>query len=294
MSAWLNLAARAVRAAPARERLKSGVWRRIARGREGRGYVYPVRWRGVAGAYGGVCGYSDQALLSDFDSYEPGSVAVVGRLLRGRRQPVVLDVGAHGGAWLFLLKAMAPDAVVHAFEPFPALAAFLHVLVERNGWSDVAITSSLVGAAPGEGDLHFAAGAADCASTVPDFQAAYTERLRVPRVALDDYAASRGLTDIALVKIDVEGGELEVLEGARRTLARLHPPLLLELLFTSNPEHARRQQEAVALLRREDYAFFQIQPDGRLIEQDVVRPDERYEALNYLVTATPEAAAATR
>ena len=38
------------------------------------------------------------------------------------------------------------------------------------------------------------------------------------------------LTDVTFIKIDVEGSERDVLEGARATIARERPPLLLELL----------------------------------------------------------------
>ena len=283
MSRWLNFTARAVRVAPVPSRVRTGVWRRISRGRKGRAYVYPVRWRGVDGIYGGVCGFSDHALLTDFDAQEPGSVAVVDRLLRATPRPVILDVGAHNGEWLFVLKAISPHAVVHAFEPFPALAAFLRTLVERNRWTGVHVTETLVGAEPGNGELHFADGATDCASTVVDFQATYSACLRVSRLTLDDYVEAHGLDEVSLVKIDVEGGEREVLQGAARTLARLRPPIVLELLFTTNPAHLQRQRETIGQLARLGYTFSQIQPDGRLVRQDEVAPDPTYRALNYLV-----------
>ncbi|HUL73155.1 MAG TPA: FkbM family methyltransferase [Vicinamibacterales bacterium] len=283
MSHWLNVMARAVRRAPVPERLRSAVWRSISRAHPGQPYTYPVAWRGASGIYGGVCGFSDQLLFMDLEAYEPESVEVAGDLLRGRTRPVIFDVGAHNGEWLFLLKALAPAAAIHAFEPFPALAAFLETLVAANRWADVAVQQAIVGAEGGEGALHFAAGGSDCASTVADFQPSYTDVLRVPRVALDDYVERARLASVDLIKIDVEGSELEVVQGAKRTLARLHPPLLLELLFTTNQAHLRRQRDLVSLLHGLGYAFHRIEPDGRLTRQDEVHPDERYRALNYLV-----------
>jgi hypothetical protein len=50
------------------------------------------------------------------------------------------------------------------------------------------------------------------------------EPVRVPTATLDDAVTSRGLTP-TFIKVDVEGGELEVLDGAEETLA--HRPVLL-------------------------------------------------------------------
>ena len=286
-SAWLSALARLLRATPLPAPARARIWRAVTRARTGTPYIYPVRWRDVAGVHGGVCGVSDHALLTDLATYESECVPIVERVLRNGRRPVVVDVGAHSGAWLFIVKAMRPDAVVHAFEPFPALADFLKMLAGRNRWADVRVEQAIVGAASGEGELHFAPGATDCASTVADFQPSFSQTVRVPRVTLDAYVDAHGLASIALIKIDVEGGELDVLQGARRTLAREHPPILMEVLFTTNPVHARRQHEAIALLHQLGYAFFRIETNGRLERQDIVRPDPAYKALNYLVTTTP-------
>jgi FkbM family methyltransferase len=282
---WLSTLARLLRAAPLPVPARARIWRALTRGRAGTPYIYPTTWRHVAGVHGGVCGVSDYTLFTDLATYEAESVRAIEEVLGDRRRPVVIDVGAHSGAWVFIVKAMHPDATVHAFEPFPALAAFITLLAGRNGWTDVHVEQAIVGAASGEGELHFAPGATDCASTVADFQSGFSQALRVPRVTLDEYVDAHRLEPIALIKIDVEGGELEVLQGAHRTLERLRPPLLMEVLFTTNPAHARRQQEAVALLQQFGYAFFHIQVDGRLVRQEVVRPDPAYKALNYLVTA---------
>ena len=47
---------------------------------------------------------------------------------------------------------------------------------------------------------------------------------------LDHFGENRGLTDVRFIKADVEGSEREVLDGARRIIARDRPVILLELL----------------------------------------------------------------
>jgi FkbM family methyltransferase len=283
---WLGRTVRALRALPLPARVRDAVWRAVVRRAPGRAYLLPVRWRETTGVYGGVCGVSGTDPFADLTTYESECVPVAETLIRDRARPIVLDIGAHQGAWLFLFKAIRPDAVIRAFEPFPALSRFLVLLRDANQWTDVRVESVLVGADEGEGELHFAPGATDCASTVADFQPTFSASVRLPRITIDGYVEREALAPIALIKIDVEGGELDVLRGARRTLERQRPPLLLELLFTTNPAHLGRQRAAIALLHELGYTFFHIQLDGRLVREDEVRPDPAYRALNYLVTTT--------
>jgi len=51
--------------------------------------------------------------------------------------------------------------------------------------------------------------------------------LRIPTLTLDDFAARRALERVDFVKMDVEGAELEVIEGARETLRRFAPKLAI-------------------------------------------------------------------
>jgi hypothetical protein len=58
-----------------------------------------------------------------------------------------------------------------------------------------------------------------------------------PGITFDDYAAKAGISRVDVVKIDVDGGEMDVLEGMRGTLERFHPHISVEL---HSPElHAR-------------------------------------------------------
>jgi len=51
----------------------------------------------------------------------------------------------------------------------------------------------------------------------------------VPAVTLDDLVAEAGPRSVSLVKIDVQGAEMLVLEGAKRMLGKMRPPLFVEV-----------------------------------------------------------------
>jgi hypothetical protein len=67
-----------------------------------------------------------------------------------------------------------------------------------------------------------------------DAQSGRTQRFQVEVRTLDSY----GLRDVRAVKVDVEGSEMEVLEGGRETIARDAPILIVELLTGAHADPA--------------------------------------------------------
>jgi len=234
--------------------------------------------------YGGVCGFSNNALFSDLEKYEAEVIPVLTAILSKTAKPVIIDVGANNGQWMILFKALSKNASVHCFEPFPQLCEFLRELVARNSFQGVEISKKLLGEISETGELHFADLAMDVASTVADFQPDYNKTIRVEKLTIDDYVEDRKIEKIHLIKIDVEGGELEVLTGAQKVLSKMQPYLLLELLYTENERHLQRQKTVEKLLKNLGYEFYHIGEKGALYQQDVVAPDPTYTYLNYIVS----------
>jgi hypothetical protein len=79
---------------------------------------------------------------------------------------------------------------------------------------------------------------------------------------LDDWVEREGLSRVDLIKIDVEGAERAVLEGASRTLERFRPSLILEW-----NEPAEDPVPPGPSLRRDlhaqGYTLFSVDPFGR-------------------------------
>lgn len=157
--------------------------------------------------------------------------------MTGPRPPrVVFDVGASYG--LHSLKHLAHGARVISFEPNPACHRFLEECCERNGLRPE-IHAVAVGDSPGRAEL-VVPGEETYLGTVCNSvkrawhgRADVTRRL-VPQLTLDAFAQAEGLVP-DLVKIDVEGGELAVLEGARGLLRSARPKLVFEC-WPGSPE----------------------------------------------------------
>lgn len=143
---------------------------------------------------------------------------------------VLYDIGANVGFFALLGARMAgPDAGhVYAFEPTPDNAAEIRANVALNALPNVTVIEKAVGARAGTGRLQVVEDQS-WSKLVETGAHPDTERvMEIEVVAIDDLAGAQ-LRPPTVVKIDVEGFELPVLEGMRRTLAEHAPVVICEV-----------------------------------------------------------------
>jgi FkbM family methyltransferase len=184
---------------------------------------------------------------------EPELAALASLIGRGG---TAIDVGANQGFYAFALRGVV-DRIL-AFEPNPDYARFArHMLRGRAEVFEVALSDK-----PGRGTfyvplaedgmvLHFAG---SLKQTHTQFQR--NQAYEVEIHTLDDFGRERGVTDVRFIKADVEGSEREVLDGARATIARDRPVILLELLSGT---HADPGAYAAAICEDFGYDAFLFQ-----------------------------------
>ncbi|HEU4882941.1 MAG TPA: FkbM family methyltransferase [Longimicrobium sp.] len=130
---------------------------------------------------------------------------------------VALDVGANVGAYALLFGAwMRPGGRVYAFEPSPRAFDGLRRHVEINGLAEVVRP---VRAAVSDVEGTAALAGADQQGTSRLAHPDDGNTMTVETMTIDGFCAREGITP-TLIKIDVEGWELEALRGARDTIAR--------------------------------------------------------------------------
>lgn len=149
--------------------------------------------------------------------------AVVAMAARLRADSNCVDVGAHAGAFLRHIVRLAPAGRHVAFEPLPPFQERL-----RRDFPQVDLHPCALSDAPGEAEFVYVPSAPGFSGLRErDYPGNPTrERLRVELARLDDLLERERPVD--LIKIDVEGAELQVLRGAQETLARHRPMILLE------------------------------------------------------------------
>ncbi|MEP6741361.1 MAG: FkbM family methyltransferase [bacterium] len=139
----------------------------------------------------------------------------------------ILDVGAHVG--YYTLLAAKRVAQVYAFEPDPETFGLLSRSVNANGHTNVKCFHAAVTNKMGRANFHVdseAWGNSLCSENVSN----QVRQLEVETLGLDELFASGALGErVDLLKIDVQGAEELVLNGAERILAECQPIILMEV-----------------------------------------------------------------
>ena len=162
---------------------------------------------------------------------------------------VVYDVGAfHGILTLFFASRCAQ---VIAYEPSDTNHARLGENIGLNKFANVRVRKLGVGAQAGAGTLHYDPKMAGGGSLNPSASAPISQRVEI--TTLDRDVAAAFLPPPDLIKIDIEGWELEALEGARSTLDAYHPALFIEMHGETIREKRRKATEIVAFLHDAGY-----------------------------------------
>lgn len=202
------------------------------------------------------------------------------RLILQRHSGCLLDVGANVGEWALMAHALDPARPIHAFEISPATFQFLSSRLAKVANCVV----NNVGLSDDEGtiDLYYYPDSPDRSSLLkqPDGLRKETQRVRV--ITGDAYIRSRGIDEVAFLKIDVEGHEMATLQGFRGSI---EAGLISAIQFEHGPAHVLSRHflgDFVDFLSQRRYEVFRIFPgklEPLLYDYSI---SETYGAGNYL------------
>jgi FkbM family methyltransferase len=184
----------------------------------------------------------------------------------------VFDVGANAGELALLFSGLVgPSGAVHAFEPAPAAFAALEAALAQGRATNVVANALALADAPGarrlncfDGPFHTFNSFADRPLAAYGVAAGAPRPVDVEAVRLDDYCRQQGVARIDLLKIDVEGAELQVLLGARELLAARGIGRIAFEYGQTTFDMGNRPEEIEALFHANGYRIANIVPGARL------------------------------
>ncbi|MBP0628107.1 FkbM family methyltransferase [Cupriavidus sp. AcVe19-1a] len=233
-----------------------------------------------------LCAASDHALLAcliDTGDLELGTRLLIQKFLRPG--DVFVDVGANIGMHtLAAAKALHGQGQIIAFEPFEPTKKLLERSAWLNGYANlVQVHHAAVSRASGKMNLYLGATSGHHSlfhlDSVSGRQMSGPVEVEVPVVSLDEVVPASQRVD--LLKIDVEGAELDVIEGGRELLASNKS---IGLIVEFGPSHLRRTNHSTVdwfnVFARLGFHYRVINPDSGVLEDWPLEQLERVDSAN--------------
>lgn len=152
------------------------------------------------------------------------------------RNKFIFDIGANTGLFSLMAKAISPEAIVFCFEPSHRIYSKLIRNVESNDF-DIKVSNYALSNRVGESTFY---DLLDDTQTTASLS--YEKNVNIPNrdqiiyeykvktITFDAFLNDIKISDVDLVKIDVELHEPEVLQGMERTITQFRPIIILEVL----------------------------------------------------------------
>jgi FkbM family methyltransferase len=202
---------------------------------------------------------------------EPWNLQLYNSLSSYRPIRTCIDVGANVGLTAIVMTLAFPDATVHAFEPSKYNYRYLlentqnfpNIVPYNLGvWSDQRITTiSMPTDEQRPTQRHWKT---NCGLLSVYGKGGLSEEIHT--IALDDYFSDR----VDVIKVDVEGAEIDVLKGAERILAEDRPLIAMEVRGLNLKMAGRTVEEAEAFIDERGYVC-----TGHIDGDAILVPKER-------------------
>ena len=203
--------------------------------------------------------------------YSSDIVTLLNRILRPGM--VIIDIGVNiGEITLVAAKRTGPTGQVIAFEPVEKIAQVLEENVRRNELDWVKVIRAGVSASEGRADIYFSCGQGDSDDEHHGLSRIYPSSSKtlalqsIRLTTLDRFISATPVDHLDLIKIDIEGAELPCLQGAKHTIVRYKPMLIVEIQAVTASVAGYAQTDILNYLAQFGYSFFKIERSGRLIE----------------------------
>jgi FkbM family methyltransferase len=199
--------------------------------------------------------------------YEKNEWQFISRFLKPGMK--FFDVGANQGFYTLLAaKKVGLGGKVFSFEPVPSQLSKLRRNIKINLLHNTTTEQMALGSKEENTNMYVCLGGDEALSSLrfPSEDANIKkEVIKVQVTTLDNYISKNKIPSVDFVKIDVEGGELNVLKGGVNMLKDIRPILMCEVQDIRTRQWGYRASEIYKFLEDYNYSWFSVASDGSLV-----------------------------
>ncbi len=217
-----------------------------------------------------------------------GETVILDRLKKSTKGPYrIFDVGSNRGQFLTMaLEHMkGEDVEVHCFEP--GKQTFAHLSTTAAGRPKVHLNNIGLGAEQSEAVLHYDHAGSEIASLtkrkLEHYGVNYESSETVVIDTVDNYCAAKGIDRIDLLKVDIEGHELDCFKGAKDMFAKKAIGIVTLEFGGANIDTRTYFRDFWYFFEQMGMDLYRITPSGYLFKlEDCFETQEQFRTTNFL------------
>ncbi len=228
-----------------------------------------------------------------FDMFLNPSEPWMGSILRiliykcGLNEGTFYDIGANIGQTLINLKSVKEDMAYLGFEPNPSCVHYLISLIKLNKFQQTEIIPAAIGADTGIKSLftYNESETDSSASLINQFRSVISvkETMHVPVFRFSELALAKS-DQVTIVKIDVEGSEVEVVESMVDKIKNDKPVIIIEILpdyDSTDQDRVKRKRKLQEILYQLDYKILRLVVEkGKLLKTEQLMEFDSHSNMN--------------
>lgn len=210
----------------------------------------------------------------DHLEYSPSWITKLIQVFLSNKEGTFIDIGANTGQTLldFLAAGCQKEVKYFGFEPNPKCINFLGDFIRVNQLDNCSVVPVGLSDSTTVLPLYFSSdNSIDTAASILSIKPWRTDKQFIPCYCFDSIREIIGIHAISLIKIDVEGAELQVLKGMRNSLMEYRPFVICEVLYADHiddwDDYVQRRVVLMELLFDLGYITFQLQKIDNKIKE---------------------------
>ena len=205
------------------------------------------------------------------ESYEP-EMQVIPKILENPR--TIVDIGANYGTYSFFLSKLYPQARVFAFEPATSSYGILRKIIRKFKLQNVIPVKKGLGEKEEIKEIvmpmHYTIIAYISDKNSKKNKEDESEEIEI--TTLDNFVKRNKIRNVNFIKCDVEGFELSVFNGARKTLKRFKPLVFVEIEERHTEKYGINPQQVLDFFKKLGYKSYSIKKD-KIEKADKIVPE---------------------